>query len=114
MQDIIIKEKTLPPFIDYEVTAKKITFGEDELTVNVASRERDYEVQLDICIDSDGGIVIGTGGSAQRYAAQIIIPAKRYEMKPDGEDEEGRPKEKPVPVPFDMSRCTLVLWGLEG
>lgn len=92
---------------------KKITFGDDELTINLASRERDFEVSLDICIDEEDGVVIGTGGRAQKYAAQIVIPARRYDVIEDGEDENGEPKEIPVPIPFDMSLCTLILWGLE-
>lgn len=74
---------------------------------------RDYEVSLDICIDEEDGVVIGTGGKAQKYAAQIVIPARRYDVIEDGEDENGEPKEIPVPIPFDMSLCTLILWGLE-
>ena len=83
------------------------------MTINLASRERDYEVSLDICIDEEDGVVIGTGGRAQKYAAQIVIPARRYDVIEDGEDENGEPKEIPVPIPFDMSLCTLILWGLE-
>lgn len=83
------------------------------MTINLASRERDYEVSLDICIDEEDGVVIGTGGKAQKYAAQIVIPARRYDVIEDGEDENGEPKEIPVPIPFDMSLCTLILWGLE-
>jgi hypothetical protein len=112
-QEINVIEKTPGEYIEYEVSAKKITFGDDELTVNLATRERDYEVSLDICIDSDGGIVIGTGGKAQRYAAQIVIPARMYDVADNGENEDGSTQEIPVPLPFDMKRCTLILWGLE-
>lgn len=111
---IIVVEKTPGKHIEYALSGgKKITFGDDELTINLASRERDYEVSLDICIDEENGVVIGTGGKAQKYAAQIIIPARRYDVIEDGEDEEGNVREIPVPVPFDMSLCTLILWGLE-
>lgn len=111
---IIVVEKTPGTHIDYALSnGKKITFGDDELTINLATRERDYEVSLDICIDEEDGVVIGTGGKAQKYAAQIIIPARRYDVVDDGEDEEGNPREIPVPIPFDMSLCTLILWGLE-
>jgi len=113
MADINVVEKTPGTHIAYEVTAKKITFGDDELTVNLATRERDYEVTLDICIDDEDGIVIGTGGRAQKYAAEVVIPARLYDVADDGETETGETKEIPVPVPFDMSRCTLILWGLE-
>ena len=110
---INVIEKTPGAHIEYAVTAKKITFGDDELSINLATRERDYEVTLDICIDSEDGIVIGTGGGAQKYAAQVVIPARRYEMVEDGTNEQGEPQEKPVPLPFDMSLCTLILWGME-
>ena len=66
------------PHIDFAVSGgKKVTFGDDELTINLAARERDEAVTLDICIDAESGIVIGVGGTAQRYAAQIDIPARR-------------------------------------
>lgn len=111
---INVVEKTPGAHIEYALSGgKKITFGDDELTINLASRERDYEVSLDICIDEEDGVVIGTGGKAQKYAAQIVIPARRYGVIEDGEDENGEPKEIPVPIPFDMSLCTLILWGLE-
>lgn len=111
---INVVEKTPGPHIEYALSGgKKITFGDDELTINLATRERDYEVSLDICIDEEDGVVIGTGGKAQKYAAQVIVPARRYDVIEDGEDENGEPKEIPVPIPFDMSLCTLILWGLE-
>ena len=70
-------------------------------------------MSLDICIDEEDGVVIGTGGRAQKYAAQIVIPARRYDVIEDGEDENGEQKEIPVSIRFDMSLCTLILWGLE-
>lgn len=111
---INVVEKTPGKHIEYALSGgKKITFGDDELTINLASRERDFEVSLDICIDEEDGVVIGTGGRAQKYAAQIVIPARRYDIIEDGEDENGEPKEVPMPIPFDMSLCTIILWGLE-
>ena len=107
---IKVVEKTPGNHIEYELTKEKITFN-DELTVKLSSRERDYEVTLDICIDDEDGVVIGTGGRAQKYAAQIIIPARRYDVIEN--NEEGEVREVPVPLPFDMSLCTLSLWGLE-
>lgn len=109
---IHVVEKTPGEHIAYELSAEKITFN-DELTVKLSSRERDYEVSLDICIDDEDGVVIGTGGRAQKYAAQVIIPARRYDVMEDGEDENGQTRTVPVPIPFDMARCTLILWGME-
>ena len=100
------------PHIDFSVSGgKKVTFGDDELTINLAARERDEAVTLDICIDAESGIVIGVGGTAQKYAAQIDIPARRYDVAEDGEDEmTGEVREIPVPIPFDISLCTITLW----
>ena len=111
---IKVVEKTPGRHIEYAVSTKKITFGDDELSINLSSRERDFKVSLDICIDSEEGFVFGTGGKAQKYAAQIIIPARRYDVIEDGVDEHGEPREVPVPIEFDMSLCTLILWGMEG
>ena len=72
------------------------------------------KVSLDICIDEEDGVVIGTGGRAQKYAAQIVIPARRYDVIEDGEDENGEPKEIPVPIPLICQLCTLILWGIGG
>lgn len=110
---INVVEKTPgKPHIEYAVSGgKKITFGDDELTINLAARERDEAVTLDICFDAESGIVIGVGGTAKKYAAQIDIPARRYDVIEDGEDEQkGEPREVPVPIPFDISLCTLTLW----
>lgn len=42
---INVVEKTPGAHIEYALSgSKKITFGDDELTINLASRERDFEV----------------------------------------------------------------------
>ena len=57
---INVVEKTPGTHIEYALSgSKKITFGDDELTINLASRERDFEVSLDICIDA---YYLGIGG----------------------------------------------------
>ena len=107
-------EKSHCIYLEYALSVvNKITFVDDDLIFYLSSRESDFEVSLDICIDEEDGVVIGTGGRAQKYAAQIVIPARRYDVIEDGEDENGEQKEIPVPIPFDMSLCTLILWGLE-
>lgn len=114
MAKINVVEKTPGRHLAYAVTKDKITFGDDELTVKLSAKERDEEVTLDICLDKDEGIIMGTGGSARNYAAQVVIPARRYEDQDSGErNEEGEPIMVPVPLPFEMERCTLILWGLE-
>lgn len=120
---IQVMEKEEGKHIEYQVTSKKITFGEDELTINLASRERDYETVLDICLDTEDGLVIGVGDNATRYVAQVVIPARAYETV-EGEvvmeTGEGQPEGMErrqavsVPVPFDMKKSTLILWKMEG
>lgn len=108
----VVEKAPGKPHIDYAVSGgKKITFGDDELTINLAARERDEAVTLDICFDAESGIVIGVGGTAQRYAAQIEIPARRYDVIEDGEDDmTGEVRKVPIAIPFDISLCTLTLW----
>lgn len=110
---INVVEKTAGAHIAYEVNKNKITFGDDELTVNLAAKERDYPVLLDICKDKDQGLVIGTGGTAKEYVAQIEIPERQYDIVDGKEDENGEIQAVKVPIEFDISRCTLYLWKVE-
>lgn len=99
--------------IAYSVNGNKITFGDDELTLNLEKNERDDANHIDICRDKYGNIVTGViPGIAEAYAAQIDIPPREYDYIADGVDENGKPREVPIPVPFDISKCTLTLWAL--
>lgn len=110
---IIVIEKNEGEKIPYEVSGTKIIFGDDELTVNCKSRERDYEVTLDICKDTEDGLTVGVNTSAREYVAQVTIPARGYEVVETGEeDEDGNPVTERKPLPFDMKKCTLTLWAL--
>lgn len=88
-------EKNVGPKVAYEVTGNKITFGDDEITLNLSKYERDEEVQIDICRDDDHILI---AGPSKYFVANIIIPARQHE------DDE--------PVPFDIDNVTLVLWAL--
>ena len=110
---MIIIEKNEGPKIDYEIqntaTKKKITF-DDDLTINLAKREEDWPVHIDVCFDQDGNLVLGTA-AGRRYVAEIDIPARRYDVQPDPEDPE---EEIRTPIPLDLDLCTLSLWALEA
>lgn len=110
---IKVVEKIEGEHISYEVNKNKITFGDDELTINLAAKERDYPVMLDICKDKDEGLVIGTGGAAKEYVAQIEIPERQYDIVDGKEKENGEIQATRVPEEFDISRCTLYLWKVE-
>ena len=105
---MIIVEMNEGQKIDYEVqntaTKKKITF-DDDLTINLAKREEDWPVHIDVCYDEDRELVIGTA-AGRAYVAQIDIPARQYTP---GETEE----DPPVPVPLDLDNVTLSLWSIE-
>lgn len=110
---IIVVEKNEGEKIVYEVSGTKIIFGEDELMVNIKSRERDEEVTLDICKDTQDGLTVGVNTEAREYVAQVTIPARGYEIVDTGEqDEDGNPIMERKALPFDMKKCTLTLWAL--
>ena len=96
---MIIIEKNEGKKIDYEVNGSKITFGDDEITLNLEKYERDEAVQIDICIDDD---LILIAGPSKYFVANVIIPARQYD------DESGKA------IPFNMDNVTLVLWALIG
>ena len=93
---MIVIEKNKGAKIDYELIDNKITFGDDEIAINLEKYERDVEVQLDICRD-DEKILVSV--PSKYFVANIIIPARRY-------DEAGKP------IPFSTENVTLVLWAL--
>ena len=105
---MIIVEKNQGPKIPYEVTGKKITF-DDDLTINLAKRQEDWPVHIDVCYDEDQCLVIGTA-AGRAYVAEIDVPAREYEYHEAGEGEEPEP---PTPVPLDMDKVTLSLWSIE-
>lgn len=105
---MIIVEMNEGQKIEYEIqntaTKKKITF-DDDLTINLAKREEDWPVHIDVCYDEDENLVIGTA-AGRAYVAQIDIPARQYTP---GETEE----DPPVPVPLNLDNVTLSLWSIE-
>ena len=101
--------------IPYTTSGTKITF-DDELMLNLAKLERDFDVNVDICIDKYGMIVTGLG---VKYAAQIEIPARQYTEKeidnPDYNPDDENSQQTimvPEPVPFSMNNVTLKLYAI--
>lgn len=105
-------------FIPYEIMGNNIDFNDGDLMFNVAKKERDYEVILDICQDYTGGLVMGAD-AGDRYVAQVVIPARQYketEVEDPGYHDEGMGGQTMTrldPVPFSMDRCELRLWEME-
>lgn len=107
---MIIVEKNVGPKIPYEEAGKKVIF-DDDLSINLAKREKDDPVHIDVCYDEDGELCIGAAAGWQ-YVAEIDIPARAYEEAEDPEAEEPGAK-KLVPLPLDMDAVTLTLWAVE-
>ena len=69
MKEIIMTPGT---HIEYETSKKSITFGDEDLTINLKNREMDEIVTIDICSDKQGFLVIGAetgykyGNSSER------------------------------------------------
>lgn len=113
-------------FLVWEAIKNNLSLNDGEMIVNLEKKERDDEVQLDVCTDYTNGLVMGTG-NGDRYVAQVIIPAREYtereEDNPDyrtlseGEDASNGTQSKTrivkEPVPFSMDRCTIILWKME-
>lgn len=102
--------------IEYSTYKNKITFG-DELTLNCEKREQDFDICIDICVDKDGMLTLGTLG--EKYAAQVVIPARQYTetevSNPDYNPEDEQSSEtilERTPVPFSMANVTLKLYAI--
>lgn len=118
---MIIVEKNEGAKIPYEVTGTKVCF-DDDITINLAKRQEDWPVHIDVCSDKDGALVIGAE-SGRYYVAQIDVPAKEYEVaeataeaeNTDGEQAEGQQTETiRTAKPLNMDNVTLTLWALEN
>lgn len=102
---MIIIEKNEGAKIPYSVNGTKVTFN-DDLTLNLASREQDWPVHIDICFDEDRTLVIGAA-AGRAYVAELDIPARQYT------EEEVDEEMQRTPVPIDMDIVTLSLWSIE-
>lgn len=98
-----IVEKNQGPKIAYSTYGTKLTLNE-EMTLDLAKYERDFEVNIDICRNNVGFL---TFGISERYVAQINIPQRQYTVSGTGEEQ------TQVAVPLDMKNVTLTLWSVE-
>lgn len=110
--DVQVVEKNVGTKIPWNQNGTKLVFGgDDDLTVNCATRQRDWPVHTDICMDEDRNLVIGVG-TGRYYVAQIDIPETEYIEVPDPEsEEEGAVKREAQPI--DMGKVVLTLWSVD-
>lgn len=107
--------------IAFEQSGTRLYFGDDELMVNAAKYQKDWDVTVDICKDKSGNLTIGTE-SALRYVAQIEISAATYTetVIPQSEDVEAgegegmnRDNIQRDKNPINMGDVKLSLWSIE-
>ena len=103
-------------FVPYEVEGSMISFGNEEIMMNLKKKERDDDVTIDVCRDFLGGLTFSAGG-ADTYVAQIFIPARKYtdteKPNPDYDpDDPASPESitEHTAVPFNMKNVTLTLF----
>ena len=125
---VTVIEKNAGQKIDFEQSGTRLIFGDDEIMLNAAKYQKDWDVEVDVCRDKSGNLTIGTG-SGLRYVAQVEIPAATYT---ETEIEAEEPAEAPAAEdaaegdgmnqkttvqrdknPHDMGDVTVVLWSIE-
>ena len=104
---MIVIDKNEGQKIDYTVSKTKICF-DDDLTINLAKREEDWPVHIDVCFDADNCLCIGAA-AGRAYVAELDIPARKYE---EPVYQEGEDMPEPKPIPLDMNNVTLTLWAI--
>ena len=102
-------EKTGGIKVGLRVSGTKVYLGDDEMVLNLSKYERDDPVHIDIGLNARGFLTFGV---SDRYAVQIDIPGREYELVDSGElDENGVSRMKKVAKPFSMNNVTITLWG---
>lgn len=109
--------------IEHEEMGNNLSLNDGDTIINLKKREKDFDVHIDFCFDEFGMLINGVGEGAQKYVAQIDIPARKYEEKteenPDFDENEEETETnkktitKRIPVPFSMDNVVLTLWELE-
>lgn len=123
---VTVIEKNAGEKIGFEQSDTRLIFGDDELMLNAAKYQKDWDVEVDVCRDKSGNLTIGTG-SGLRYVAQVEIPAAAYtetvieaeepaeEPAAEGMDENNDTKTtlQRDKNPLDMGDVTVILWSIE-
>lgn len=121
--DVIVIEKNTGEKIAYDQNGTRLIFGDDEIMINAAKYQKDWDVEADICKDKSGNLTIGTE-SGLRYVAQIMIPAATYtetvidtpeaqSSDPGEGNEMNRTTIQRDKNELNMGDVSLVLWSIE-
>lgn len=125
---VTVIEKNAGQKIDFEQSGTRLIFGDDELMLNAAKYQKDWDVEVDVCRDKSDNLTIGTG-SGLRYVAQVMIPAATYteteipaeetaealaaEDAAEGDGMNQKTTMQRDKNPLDMGDVTVILWSIE-
>jgi len=103
-----IIEKNEGKKIPCRVDGTKIILDE-MLSFDLKRYQKDNEEVVNICLKND----ILQMGLGDWYVANIVIPARKYNLIDSGEkDQEGNIKYERVAQSLNMGEVTLILWAL--
>lgn len=106
---IQVEDKNEGEKIAWAQSKTKIIFGDDDLAIRCDTRQRDIPVTVDVCMDDQNNLTIGTG-TGRYYVAQVEIPAQKFV---EVEDTANTRKTHTEAVPLDMADVKLILWSLD-
>lgn len=125
---VTVIEKNAGQKINFEQSSTRLIFGDDEIMLNAAKYQKDWDVEVDVCRDKSGNLTIGTG-SGLRYVAQVMIPAATYteteipaeetaealtaEDAAEGDGMNQKTTMQREQNPLDMGDVTVILWSIE-
>lgn len=124
---IQVEDKNEGEKIAWAQSKTKIIFGDDDLAIRCDTRQRDIPVTVDVCMDDQNNLTIGTG-TGRYYVAQVEIPAQKFvEVEDPAEDAQEAAETAEGPrtrtantrkthteaVPLDMADVKLILWSLD-
>ena len=111
-----IEEKTPGVKIAVRQSGNKVIFGDDDIAVNCANRQREYPVTVDIFTDREANLQTGAVDGGY-YVAQVEIPAFDYikvEESEEGGDGGMDGADRREPAPIDMGKVRVIRWGLDN
>lgn len=104
----IMKLQGAGPHHDVAVRGTEITVG--TIAVDAAAKQGDGETIVDVYVKKDGSYSLKAANAAfAAFAANIIIPARRYHDEP-GTDAEGKDVINKVADPLDANAVEITLW----
>lgn len=95
------------PKVGYSLNGNILTIG--DLEIDLASRQKDFEVTVDVSRTESGDIVEGVGYA---YVANIIIPPRSYTVESSQTGSDAFTQKTKTPKPFNPAKATIQLWAI--